>query len=242
MRIAPCLIAVGLLSPAFSLVARSAAAAQRATARAENPPPADEPSPEDAAPSWETARLHVDGPRFTDVLGRPRGDTDWTVVCAAPCDAPAPVAWEYQTRRRGMKPSPVFQLDAIAGETAVVHVHPAYSAWFTGGVAVMATGALGLSVAVLGLPVAMFESVSCGFHDAGSCVQQYFEPLGVLALAGAGLVAVGALAAAPNLSTTVTQDGAATAAPALPEPAWARREGSATGTPSIAAPLLTLRF
>jgi hypothetical protein len=199
--------------------------------------------------------LYVDAPRFTKVLGRPIGGGEWTQVCSAPCDALVPLDWQYQMRARGMKQSATFQLDAIDGESVVVHLHPAYTAWFVSGL--VAIG-IGVTVAVVGLPVVLISSIGCGPIPGGPtspdfnpapCHGQVNSELGIVAAVSASLIALGALATLTNRTTTVSQGAANEApAPAPPpaslEPVWhtaERRDVPALPT-SLAAPLVTLHF
>ncbi len=202
-----------------------------------------------ATPPEDTVRLHVDGPKFAQVLGRATPDDEWTPVCSAPCDSPVPLDWEYQVKSHGMKPSPTFQLDAADGENATVRVHPAYSAWFVGGIVALSTGT---TLAVVGLPAVVIEAIRCGpvpgapmtpGYDGSACEQGMNAELGVVAVVSASLIALGAVAAVTNQSTTVTQDDP-TDARRHTQPVWhtAERRDGPPLPPTLGAPLLTLQF
>jgi hypothetical protein len=202
-----------------------------------------------SAPPEQGAWMHVDGPRFTKVFGRPSAAVDWIQVCSAPCDERVPLNWEYQMRARGMKPSTFFELDATAGQSVVVHLHPAYSAWVTGGIVAIATGA---SVAVIGFPAVLIRSIGCGpipgaptapGYNGGQCSQETNTELGIVAAVSASLVALGTVAIVTNQSTTVSQDDG-TDMPAPREPVWhtAERRDQPALPATLGAPLVTLRF
>jgi hypothetical protein len=216
MRLAPCFLAIALcLAPRL-------AAAQTS-----------EP------PAGETVRLHVDAARFTKVLGRPSGDVEWTQVCSAPCDAPVPLDWQYKMTARGMKTSKAFHLDATAGQDAEVHLHPAYTAWFVGGLVSMSAGAV---VAFVGFPTLLLARLGCGWV-ANHCSDVNDSELRGVAVVSASLLALGAIATLTNVSTTTSQDEASEA-PAIGEPAWRTREQRprVAQPATFGAPLLTLPF
>jgi hypothetical protein len=195
------------------------------------PPPEHPPVP--------MARLHVDGPRFTQVLGRPIAGGDWTQVCSAPCDTPVPLDWQYRMRARGMKPSQTFQLDAGEDDDVVVRLHPAYTAWLVGGAVAASAGA---TTAVVGVPLLLLFRVQCGFVS-NECTRENEVQFGVVTAVSAGLVALGVIAMVTNAETTVTQ-GEPAAVETPREPVWhtTERRDVPPLSATIGAPLVTLRF
>jgi hypothetical protein len=196
-------------------------------------------APSTAAPPAKTVRLHVDGPRFTKVLGRPIAGGEWTHVCSAPCDTPVPLDWMYQMRSSGMMTSRTFQLAPGEGDVANVHLHPAYTAWLDAGI--VAAGA-GVASEVLGVPWLVLQSLGCGF-ETNDCSRRIGSDLGVLTAVSAGLIALGVIAIATNHETTVTQNEA-TPAETPSEPVWhsTERRDVQPLSATIGAPLVTLRF
>jgi hypothetical protein len=196
------------------------------------------------APPVDAARLHVDGSHDTKVLGRPSADSHWIQICTAPCDVPVPLGWEYQVRASGMKSSPMFQLHATAGQSVALHVLPAYTGWFVGGIVAIGAGGAGV---VVGLPLVLLDSIRCGGVFGSSsdraCDDAHYVALFVVAALSTSLIAFGTVATVTNHSTTVSQDDRIEP-PATREPVWHDTEQRPLSAlpPAVDAPLMTLRF
>jgi hypothetical protein len=192
-------------------------------------------------PAWaqtraETARLHVEGPSGTEVLGRSDKRAEWTPVCRAPCDEEVPLAWEYRVHGPGVKASGAFELEAFAGESVVVHVdHAASKGWFVAGVITMSTGG---AAAVGSLFLWALHTMGCGDNE---CQSQLNSLLGAVEAVCGAVFASGAVATFTNLSTTTSQERWQP----IPGEQVSRSAGRREALPLPAvtgAPLVTVRF
>lgn len=199
-------------------------------------------APVQVAPNVETTRLHVDAPSSTKVFGRPSPDAEWTLVCTAACEAQVPRSWQYRLEATGVLSPAPFHLDATANRTVVVHVDPAYTAWWVGGTLAVIGG---IATVLIGLPAVAIADSTCLPPTQPGAGPPCGVAIGIVLGVGAALIAGGTVAVVNNASTTVTQDdGTQAPASATPSsgPVWIARRDPRAGAVTFGAPVLTLRF
>jgi hypothetical protein len=223
---------------ALACAAASALLTTASAARAANAEPADD---------VPRVVLHVDAPADLEVYGRPSDDYEWVPVCRGACNMRVVNDWEYQVRGDGVRSSRPFVVSGAPGQDVTVHVEPASSGWFIGGLISVVGGAF---VTGIGLDVLFVGAV---WHSAGATDNSSgLQSLGGGALAAGavitsvGLVALvgGGIAALSNVSTKVKREQSeATARFLPPAPTWRTLDARETNLPvPVGAPVLQVRF
>jgi hypothetical protein len=176
------------------------------------PPPAA-PPPAAAPP---TALLHVEGPAYTVIQGRPRDSNIWAFVCQGRCDQPVRLDWEYRIAGSGVRASDVFALSSASGQPIDLRADPASSAGFGLGIAgvivgVVATYVGGFVYLIGSIGTTTLTTDSYGNTQTVHTADQSAQTAGLaIGIGGLGLAVVGLVSMLNNRAThyTLTDRGA----------------------------------
>ena len=207
--------------------------------------PASAPPPQPPEPKHALVTVHLDAPRGVRLERRQTDAEPWKKVCSAPCDEDLPVDGDYHVVGEGVKTSDDFRLDARDAARVEIKVNAASKLWFEIGVG---TAGAGLAAASAGAWFALTGALG-NDSTGGDPQDKQVTTIGLVLLGvGAGVIALGALIAIPNWSTSVntTALGASSesrnAAPRTTArlPVW--RDERSLAPRSTSFPILTLSF